>query len=120
MTTLHFRIPQSVYLSQNDRQHFRAKASKTATLRHLAFVQSRGLPPVTTPCVMDVDIGWPDKRRRDRSNAASSIKALVDGLVPHLIEDDSDSHITAETYRSHVEGDRGFIHIQITFSQETS
>ena len=118
MTTLHFRIPQSIYVSQNHRLHRMEKAARVATMRHLAFVQSRNLPPVPTPCVMDVDIGWPDKRRRDRSNAASSIKALVDGLVPHLIEDDSDAHITAETCRSHVEGDKGFIHIQITFSQE--
>lgn len=120
MTTLHFRIPQSVYVSQNHRLHRMEKAARVATMRHLGYVQSRNLPPVPTPCVMDVDIGWPDKRVRDRINASPSVKACVDGMVPNLLIRDDDLHITAETYRSHVEGDRGFIHISITFSQENA
>lgn len=116
MSTLHFEIPTTLYLSQNDRLHFRKKAERTQALRLLARAVASCHDRVPTPCRMTVDVGWPDKRRRDRSNAASTIKALLDGVVEAgVLADDSDEHIVSETYTSHVEGNKGRIHLDITF-----
>lgn len=119
MSTLHFEIPQSLFVSQNHRLHFRAKADKTAELRLLGRATGSCHDRVDTPCRMSVDIGWPDKRLRDRSNAAPTLKALLDGLVDAgVLSADDDNHIVSETYTSHVAGDRGRIHFHITLTPE--
>lgn len=119
MSTLHFEIPQSLFLSQNDRLHWRQKAAKTQQLRLLGQAVGSTHDRVRTPCHMAVEIGWPDKRRRDRSNAASTAKALIDGIVTAgVLDDDSDAHIVSEHYTSHVEGDKGRIHFTITLTPE--
>ncbi len=119
MSTLHFEVPAAIFISQNHRLHFRVKADRVAQLRLLGRAVGSCHDRVDTPCHMTVDIGWPDKRRRDRSNAASTVKALLDGVVDAgILSDDSDLHITRETYTSHVEGDKGRIHLTITLTPE--
>lgn len=119
MSTLHFEVPAAIFISQNHRLHFRVKADRVAQLRLLGRAVGSCHDRVDTPCHMTVDIGWPDKRRRDRSNAASTVKALLDGVVDAgILTDDSDLHITRETYTSHVEGDKGRIHLTITLTPE--
>lgn len=119
MSTLHFEVPAAIFISQNHRLHFRVKADRVAQLRLLGRAVGSCHDRVDTPCHMTVDIGWPDKRRRDRSNAASTVKALLDGVVDAgILSDDSDLHITRETYTSHVEGDKGRVHLTITLTPE--
>lgn len=119
MTSLHFEIPQALYVSQNHRLHFRAKADKVAELRLLGRAVGSCHDRVETPCHMTVDVGWPDKKLRDRANAAPTWKALIDGLVDAgVLAADDDHHITRETYTSHVEGDKGRIHLTITLTPE--
>lgn len=117
MTVLFFRIPQAIYLSQNGREHHMSKAKKTAALRQIGRLTARDVEPVPTPCDMHVVYGWPDHRQRDRSNAAPTVKGLLDGAVDAgVLDGDTDLHIARETYESHVEGDKGFIHITITLT----
>jgi Holliday junction resolvase RusA-like endonuclease len=119
MTSLHFEIPQALYLSQNDRLHWRKKAEKTQQLRLLGRAVGSTHDRVPTPCHMTVELGWPDHKKRDRSNSAPTVKALLDGLVDaKVLCHDDDDHILSELTSSHVEGDKGRIHLTITLTPE--
>ncbi|RYE40901.1 MAG: hypothetical protein EOP24_39035 [Hyphomicrobiales bacterium] len=119
MTAFHFEVSQPMFVSQNHRLHFRAKADKVAELRLLGRAIGSCHDRVQTPCHMAVEIGWPDNRLRDRSNAAPTVKALLDGLVDAgVLCHDDDRHILSELTTSHVEGDKGRIHLTITLTPE--
>lgn len=117
MSTFTFTLPRCILVSQNDRDHYKAKAAKTAQLRAIATAKGLGAKTVTTPCTLDVLVGWPTRRRRDRINVSPTVKALVDGLVSAgVLVDDSDDHIVAETYRSHHGSDPKQTEITLTFT----
>ncbi len=70
--------------SPNYHGHWRAKAKAVKALRTAAYwygYQARPSKPFTGPVVLRARIGWPKGRRyQDTSNAAASLKGLLDGL----------------------------------------
>lgn len=114
-----FRLPRAQIISANDRLHHMVRASRSSAIRQRGLIAGRNSnvklsPPVT----LHSHIGWPDKRRRDRSNMAPTIKAYLDGVVSAgVLPDDSDAEIVAETYTSHVAGVRGLTVFEITLKE---
>ena len=75
-------------LSPNARVHWRTKADATAKARRDARLaatsiinQTRKTPPKLESATMQATFYFRDSRRRDKSNAASSLKAYEDGFT---------------------------------------
>jgi hypothetical protein len=108
MTELTVYIPQAVWLSANDRLHWRPKAYRTAFLRDL------GKDAATTAKIgkhntthVAAFIGYLRAGRADPANAAPTIKALIDGAVDAGVWDDDDStHVLGPTYLRGPKSDR--------------
>lgn len=113
--TYHFDLPRAAVVTANDRLHHHAKAKKTADLRTLGNLKAiaHGCR-IEQAVVLRVRIGYPDARRRDRLNLAPTTKALVDGIAPYLLGDDSDDRIVEERWTSEVTR-RGCIEVALTF-----
>lgn len=92
-------------LSPNARGHWGARQRATKSLRSAsnitATVTMRDLmlwrtdwPTATVRCVFY----WPDKRRRDKDNAVSSMKAAFDGLADAgvVVNDSGLTHLPCE------------------------
>lgn len=98
--TLTLGLPDS-RLSPNGRTHWasRARAVKAArTIAHVTaynwLVANKQEPPCWEQATCRATFYWPDLRRRDRDNAAASLKAVWDGLVDSgvLADDDQLTH----------------------------
>lgn len=115
--TYRFNLPRSAVITANDRLHHQVKAKKTADLRALGKLRAvaHGCR-IGQPVVLRVRIGYPDARRRDRLNLAPTTKALVDGISPYLLGDDSDDRIVEERWTSEVTR-RGCIEVALTFEE---
>lgn len=104
------RLPwTSVPLSANGREHWRAKAVKTAHIRAtvaalICFSDSTTAPrPVDLAgCEVWLDY-WPrDKRRRDADNLFPTYKAACDGLVTaRVVADDTPDVMVKHIPRIH-------------------
>lgn len=82
----------SAGLSQNGRGAWQKKDRLTGEYRTMAKVAARtaGRLPLWDGATMQPTFYWPDKRRRDDDNAASSLKAARDGIADAgLVRDDS-------------------------------
>lgn len=88
-------LTRSKLLSANDKMHWAARAKLTKQLRQWGYLLGRegegaarlGL----THARVEVEFAYPDRRRRDRSNLAPTVKALMDGLIDAgLLPDDAD------------------------------
>ena len=85
-------------MSANDRPHWAAKAKATRNVRQLAATTARGLEPVGTVHVAAF-IGYLRNGTADPSNAAPTVKALLDGLTDAgLWVDDDSTHVIGPTY----------------------
>jgi crossover junction endodeoxyribonuclease RusA len=75
-------IPPGVWISANDRRHWADLARATRALRLLGakHAHTNGLRDLGTTHVAAF-IGYPRGGRADPSNAAPTVKALVDGLT---------------------------------------
>lgn len=115
--TYRFDLPRAEVVTANDRLHHHAKAKKTAHLRALGHAKAfaHGCQ-LTSRTVLHVHIGYPDARRRDRLNLAPTTKALVDGIAPYLLGDDSDDLIVEERWTSEITR-RGCIEISLNFTE---
>jgi crossover junction endodeoxyribonuclease RusA len=96
-------IPRHILISANDRMHWAAKARRTKELRSRAFwiARAQHLQPMERAHLV-VTIHWTNRsRRRDVSNLAPTIKALVDGFVQDagLLPDDDDLHLIGPDLR---------------------
>lgn len=71
------------HLNANDREHWAPRARKVRAWRSAAAIEaSRYTPAITSwPAEVHVRLDVPDKRRRDPSNYAPTIKCLVDGMT---------------------------------------
>lgn len=98
--TLAFTIPKSLWMSANDRPHWAVKMRQTRELRRLGMVTARnaGLSDVGT-CHVAAFIGYPGNGKADPSNAAPTIKALIDGMTDAGVwPDDDHTHVVGPTY----------------------
>ncbi len=101
MSEWEIRLPWTTPpLSLNDRSHWRAKASKTATVRaltktvvSLCYVATSDTIPTKWPlsrAAITLTYYPRDRRRRDRTNLVATYKACVDGCVDAgVIPDDT-------------------------------
>jgi crossover junction endodeoxyribonuclease RusA len=98
MTEVVFTIPKALFLSANARTHWAPKMRATRELRRLGAVKGRGLKPRQTTHVAAF-IGYLRNGTADPSNAAPTVKALIDGLTDAgLWEDDDSTHVIGPTY----------------------
>jgi|GEM_PF-2965277 len=115
---LHFELPQTLIINANQREHHMAKANRIKNLRQMAaLVAKNEQARVGSDCAsLLIEIGWPDKRRRDVENLAPTIKALTDGCIDAgLLPDDDDKHIVERTWRARVGTKPGITVIDMTF-----
>lgn len=100
MTELTFLIPDSLWLSANDRRHWADRAKRTKGIRFMAYATARSelLADLGTSHVAAF-IGYPRNGKADPANAAPTVKALIDGLVDAGVWPDDDStHVIGPTY----------------------
>jgi crossover junction endodeoxyribonuclease RusA len=119
MTPAHFtfNLPRALVLNANTRTHWAPKAQVTKQLRTMAAREARFMVLGADHADLVINVGWPDKRNRDRENISPTVKALVDGIVgdSRLLPDDSDRHILSTKYESHVAGLPGITVIELDF-----
>ena len=99
---IHLAISRDVVLSANVEKHWAVRARHVKVIRDMAWVMAKHhrYPPMKRATI-DVEVTWPDNRRRDASNLAPTAKAAIDGFVDAgLLLDDSDKYVEATTYRA--------------------
>jgi hypothetical protein len=97
---LDFAIPDALWMSANDRPHWAEKARRTKALRLMghAVALSAGHRDIGTTHVAAF-IGYPRNGKADPSNAAPTIKALIDGITDAGVWPDDDSaNVIGPTY----------------------
>lgn len=99
------RLASSDVLSLNDRRHWGATAPKRRLIRQLAAQIARvGRAPHLERARIQVEIVFPDRRRRDTHNYMATIKPLVDGLIDAgLLPDDDAEHLLGPDLRRSLE-----------------
>jgi crossover junction endodeoxyribonuclease RusA len=100
MTELAFVIPDTLWLSANDRMHWAPKSKRTKALRELAYARATDEPVGAFDIAhIAAFIGYPRNGRADPANAAPTVKALIDGLVDAgVFPDDDSTHVIGPTY----------------------
>lgn len=88
-------IARANLLTANDKHHWARKAALTKQLRGWGYLLGREGQGVArlhlTRARVEFEFAYPDRRRRDRSNLAPTVKALMDGLIDAgLLPDDAD------------------------------
>ena len=101
-------IPQAMWLSANDRLHWRAKSARTAVLRMIgrdAAVGAKIGRHETTHVA--AFIGYLRNGKADPANAAPTTKALIDGMVDAGVwADDDSTHVLGPTHLRGPKSDR--------------
>lgn len=114
-------IPRAWWWSANDRLHWAAKAKRTSAIRQAAMIAARnaGLPTYQQVAVC-AWIGYPRNGKADPSNAATVVKAALDGCTDAgLWPDDDSEHVVAVTYRRDVSSGRaGVWTLRLTFTDQ--
>lgn len=88
-------LTRSKLITANDKLHWAARARLTKQIRQWGYLLGREGEGVArlglTHARVEVEFAYPDRRRRDRSNLAPTVKALMDGLIDAgLLPDDAD------------------------------
>ena len=88
-------LTRSKLITANDKPHWGVRARLTKQLRQWGYLLGREGEGVArlglTHARVEVEFAYPDRRRRDRSNLAPTVKALMDGLIDAgLLPDDAD------------------------------
>lgn len=105
-TVVTLAIPTCDLLTSNQaRVHWATRARRVKNIRASAQAAARMVSkpwfegmPCSAPVTAEVEVTWPDRRRRDAHNLQPTIKAAIDGIVDAgLLADDSDQHIKALT-----------------------
>lgn len=91
-------ISRANLLTANDKPHWARKAALTKQLRRWGYLLGREGQGVArlhlTRARVEFEFAYPDRRRRDRSNLAPTVKALMDGLIDAgLLPDDADRYL---------------------------
>ena len=104
-------------LNATQRLHGAQRSVKTRLLRGAAKTRAKSLDPMQR-ARLTVEIGWPDKRRRDAHNLMPTLKACIDGFVDAgVLPDDSDAHLVGPDLRPYVAGIKGAVHLTFTFEE---
>ena len=104
MTTITIALLPRETLNANQRMHWAAKARLTASLRARATIAWRqaGSPQMSRARLI-VDLGYPDRRKRDAHNLMATVKPLLDGMVSPgmrgILDDDDDAHLEGPDLR---------------------
>jgi hypothetical protein len=108
MTELTVYVPKALWISANDRLHWRAKASRTADLRALGHTTARAQKiPKHKVSHVAAFIGYLRNGTADPANAAPTTKALIDGMVDAGVwDDDDDTHVLGPTHLRGPKSDR--------------
>ena len=119
MSTLTFTIPNSIWLSSNQRLHWAAKANRTKELRQMATIAGHSLPRFTRPVRVTALIGYATNTTADPINAADTGKPLIDGLVSAgVFIDDSHEYVLGPDYRRDpVKSKRGFHTVRLEIEE---
>lgn len=88
-------LTRSKLITANDKMHWAARSRLTKQLRQWGYLLGREGEGVArlglTHARVEMEFAYPDRRRRDRSNLAPTVKALMDGLIDaELLPDDAD------------------------------
>lgn len=97
---IHLAISREVVLSANVDKNRYVKARHVKVIRDMAFIMAKHhrYPPMRKAAI-EVEVTWPDNRRRDASNLAPTAKAAIDGFVDAgLLLDDSDKYVERTSY----------------------
>lgn len=115
--TFALTIPKSIWLTSNDRYHWRAAANRTQAIRLQAKLAARGMTPVSVPADVLAVVHTPTNTKFDPPNAWPTVKAILDGLVDAgVIPDDSDKEIPVTSFaRGPKTGAQGRYRIAIRF-----
>lgn len=104
-------------LSANDKVHWAVRARLTKQLRQWGYLLGREGEGVArlglTHARVEFEFAYPDRRRRDRSNLAPTVKAIMDGLIDAgLLPDDSDRFLDGPhtVIADHLAGNRLGVH----------
>jgi crossover junction endodeoxyribonuclease RusA len=120
-TELTIYIPQAIWLSANQRLHWRPKAERTAALRMLgrnAATTARIGKHGTTHIA--AFIGYLRGGKADPANASVTTKALIDGMVDAGVWDDDDStRVLGPTFLRDPKSDRpGHYRVRMVLSEQ--
>lgn len=88
-------LTRSKLITANDKPHWATRARLTKQIRQWGYLLGREGEGVArlglTHARVEIEFAYPDRRRRDRSNLAPTVKALMDGLIDaELLPDDAD------------------------------
>jgi crossover junction endodeoxyribonuclease RusA len=110
-------LAPTMYMTMNDREHWRPHAVKVKRWRKAATAATTPSTGPLPPCHVGVVLEVPDRRRRDPHNYYPTIKALVDGLVDAgLWPDDTPNYVTTHepAFRVTKRGQPQYVHITLT------
>lgn len=116
--TLTIDIPATEWMSANDRMHWAQKARRTKAVRSRAAWHAKGASlKVPTPTLVVATISYPTNNRADQSNAAPTVKAILDGLTDAQVWPDDDStHVIGPHFtRGPKTGEKGCYRVTLTF-----
>ena len=97
-----FDVPDSQWLTSNQRLHWAEKARRTRFLRTLARLEARRQHINTTTGAVHVlaEIQYPGTGRADPANVYPTIKALIDGMTDAgVFVDDSSQYVVGPDMR---------------------
>lgn len=105
--SLRVDVPRTWLLSANQRLNWRRKAERSRWLRTAArasaaaYRQSLGQrAPLEVKVRCEVQVAWPNRRRRDVHNLMPTVKPCIDGIVDaRVLHDDSDQHLLGPDLR---------------------
>lgn len=95
-------VPESAWLSSNDRRHWADIKRRRKALRDLgrAAALRAGLRPVRRVATVTAHIQYATAGRADPNNAQETTKALIDGLVDAgIFIDDSSDYLVGPDHR---------------------
>jgi hypothetical protein len=119
VTTLTIDVPKSLWLSLNDRTHWAEKARRTRALRCLGYSHGGSIGRQGTSHVAAF-IAYPRNGKADPANAASTVKALIDGMVDAgvWIDDDSTQVIGPTYLRDPSTGVAGLYRVRLVLTPQ--
>lgn len=121
--TVTFDIPADLWLSANGRLHWAAKAKRVKMLRSLGWAKAcaAGLRHANLGCThVAAYIGYPRAGRADPSNAADTIKPLIDGMTDAGVwADDDHLHVLGPTFlRDKPSGTKGVHTVRLVLTDQ--
>lgn len=94
-------VPETLWMSANERRHWAVTAKRTKALREKAGYEARLQLAVTAgPVLVTAFIQYPRNGRADPGNAAPTVKPILDGITDAGIwADDDSSTVIGPDYR---------------------